>query len=330
LDRSDGGNYYWAGRNYLGLGDPAAALRDFGQAIERLPEDSPEQAAAYRARAATHLELKAFAAAVADFSEAISLDPTNPDTFYWRGQTYWRAQDYAAAIADFSEAIALDPNHLDSYYWRGRAEIELAEYPAALLDFTTLISAQPADSANFQGRGVVHLKLGDTAAAITDLGRAVDLAPKKVTNYTWRGQAHFEAQDFAAALVDFTIALELQPERVYSYAWRGRVYLALNDVAKAENDFAMVEEFLTDLKQAEPLYLVACGYGERSHLRPTLTWLRRTFERERSYVAKARRDPSFDTLREAPDFARLLAEFGAPAERPDSPGGLVRRLFAGG
>ena len=52
-----------------------------------------------------------FDRAIADFTEAIRLDP-NPDLAYqWRGDAYSDKGEYDKAIADYTESIRLDPNN---------------------------------------------------------------------------------------------------------------------------------------------------------------------------------------------------------------------------
>ena len=50
------------------------------------------------------------------------------DIFYWRGMTKFNASRYPEAIDDFTEAISLDPHNPDYYIWRSRSK-EQAEVP---------------------------------------------------------------------------------------------------------------------------------------------------------------------------------------------------------
>ena len=59
--------------------------------------------------------------AIADYSEAIGLDPKSPEWFRERGEIWLDKGDYERAIADFDRAIELDPRHAQTHYSRGRA-----------------------------------------------------------------------------------------------------------------------------------------------------------------------------------------------------------------
>ena len=46
---------------------------------------------------------------MADYNEAINLNPKLVDPYNNRGVAYERRREYARALADFDQAIALDP-----------------------------------------------------------------------------------------------------------------------------------------------------------------------------------------------------------------------------
>ncbi|MEC4819042.1 MAG: tetratricopeptide repeat protein [Scytonema sp. PMC 1069.18] len=58
---------------------------------------------------------------IADFNQAIKLDPNFADAYIGRGYAYVYKKDYDRAIAEFNQAIKLDPNFVDAYIGRGYA-----------------------------------------------------------------------------------------------------------------------------------------------------------------------------------------------------------------
>jgi tetratricopeptide (TPR) repeat protein len=68
-----------------------------------------------------HYALREYDNAIADYTEATSLDPRNAAAFAYRGNTYYAMKKYDNAIADCTEAIRLDPNYADAFYRRGIA-----------------------------------------------------------------------------------------------------------------------------------------------------------------------------------------------------------------
>jgi tetratricopeptide (TPR) repeat protein len=52
--------------------------------------------------------------AIADFTQAVRLDPKDKGSFYYRGASYHMKGDYARAISDYEAALRLDPNYADT------------------------------------------------------------------------------------------------------------------------------------------------------------------------------------------------------------------------
>src|SRR5262249_6666537 len=78
-------------------------------------------AAAYRGRGLAYEEEGKYAQAVADYTEAIRLDPRAADAYLHRGDAYFAQDDFDQAITDYDEAICLDPSLAVAYQHRGLA-----------------------------------------------------------------------------------------------------------------------------------------------------------------------------------------------------------------
>ena len=50
--------------------------------------------------------------AIADFNQAIKLNPEDADAYYNRGLARFDLEDYQGAIADFTQAIQLNPDYV--------------------------------------------------------------------------------------------------------------------------------------------------------------------------------------------------------------------------
>ncbi len=87
-------------------------MADYNEAI-RL---DPDSAAAYVLRASAYMTSKDFAHAIADFGEAIRLAPKTADLYMLRGTAYYAMKDYGRAIAELDRAIALNPDGDARYY----------------------------------------------------------------------------------------------------------------------------------------------------------------------------------------------------------------------
>lgn len=65
--------------------------------------------------------------AIADYTEAIRLNPEFADACFNRGNAYYGKGQYDDAIADYTEAIRLNPKFAEAYYNRGNAYEAKAE-----------------------------------------------------------------------------------------------------------------------------------------------------------------------------------------------------------
>ena len=91
--------------------------------------------------------------AIADFSEAIRLDPTYNDAYFARGYTYNEKKQFDLAIADYTAAIKLSPKNASAYVNRGGAYTEKQDFDHAIADYTTAVRLVPADAESYYGTG---------------------------------------------------------------------------------------------------------------------------------------------------------------------------------
>jgi lipoprotein NlpI len=74
--------------------------------------------------------------AIADYNEAIRLDPRFPQAYLNRGGAERGKGEYDSAIADYSEALRLDPQYASAIMSRGAAELLAGRLDAAAADLT--------------------------------------------------------------------------------------------------------------------------------------------------------------------------------------------------
>jgi D-alanyl-D-alanine carboxypeptidase len=84
--------------------------------------EAPKLALTFRNRGFAYANKGNYDRALADFNEAIRLDPKSARAFGNRGVLYVHKRDYDKALADFNEAIRLDPNNALAFCNRGRAK----------------------------------------------------------------------------------------------------------------------------------------------------------------------------------------------------------------
>jgi tetratricopeptide (TPR) repeat protein len=121
----------WQGNNlaitYLNRGNLYKANGAYDQAIADYDEAirlDPRDVKAYNNRGLAWMMKSAFDRALADLDQAIRLNPKYEDAFVNRGGVYYRKGNYANAVADYAEAVELAPNDTEALYWRGKAKLK--------------------------------------------------------------------------------------------------------------------------------------------------------------------------------------------------------------
>ena len=140
-----------------------------------------------------------------------------------RGAARMSAGALSEAIADFSEAIGLDPNAAAALSGRGQALLLSGDAHRARADYSAALRLSPQTSSLWLERGHVNLALGDADAAISDLNEAVRLSPRSATILNNRGLAYRKKGDLESAYTDYSAALALNP--IYALAYANRGYL---------------------------------------------------------------------------------------------------------
>lgn len=144
-------------------GEYAAAIKDYSKWIQL--DGSNAQAYTYRGEA--YYKLKQYAAAIADLTRSLSIK-ADANTLISRGNAYDDNGNPTSALADYNQAIKLDPNSSSAYYNRGVAYDKQKKYQLALADYTKSIEANPEYASPYRNRAVIYDKLGNTAKAAAD------------------------------------------------------------------------------------------------------------------------------------------------------------------
>ena len=107
-----------------------------------------------------------------------------------RGNAYNAKGDRDRAIADFDEAIRLNPNNSNAFNNRGSAYNAKGDRDRAIVDYDKAIGINPGYAAAFYNRGNAYYAKGDRDRAVVDYDRAIllnpafDTPPSKTA--TWR------------------------------------------------------------------------------------------------------------------------------------------------
>jgi tetratricopeptide (TPR) repeat protein len=143
-------------------------------------ETTQNRATAYCDRGIAYGGKRDYDRALADFNEAIRLDPKLAAAYYRRGNIYGNKRDYDRAIVEYSKAIQLDPKLADAYYKRGMVFGAKGDHDRAIADYSEVIRLDPEDADTYYKRGMAKQEKGDTAGANADFERSKKINPHRV------------------------------------------------------------------------------------------------------------------------------------------------------
>ena len=203
--------------------------------------DSGSDAQTLFDRGLRRLQNDAYELAIADFTQAIRIDPEHADAFLGRGIAYRRKGEYDSAITDLDQALRLRPDDADALSARGQAYLGKEVYDSAIADFDEAIAMRPYDENLYVFRGVAHLANGATGPAMADFDKAIALSPDEAHLYFARARVHLEEGDIELAMNDLNRTVQLAPNIANPYYTRAGVYLDNGDYDSAIADY---ERFL--------------------------------------------------------------------------------------
>lgn len=163
----------------------------------------------YISRGTENFERKNLLEAIADYNEAINLNPKAINAYNNRGLARFLLGDNQGAIDDYNELLRLDPKYYRAYSNRGLAKKNLGDLQGAIADQDEAIRRKSNFASAYSNRGSTKIFRGDNQGAISDCTEAIRINSKLAEAYSCRGEANKKLGNRNAALVDYREALRL-------------------------------------------------------------------------------------------------------------------------
>jgi len=97
------------------------------------------------------------------------------EQFFISGNQKYEQGNFQGAIADYNQAIRIDPNYAFAYYNRGNAKFFLKDYQGAIADYNQAIRIDPDYGNAYGGKGLVRIFVNDRLGGCADISRAIGL-----------------------------------------------------------------------------------------------------------------------------------------------------------
>ncbi len=146
------------------------------------------------------------------FTQAIERDAKDAAAHYERGLLYAAVDEPQRAIADYSQAIEIDPAYVEAYVARGKAySSERFDDPRAMADYNKAIALDPRSAHAYLARAGFYMEQIPEQAdrAMADYNRAIEINPADHWAYLRRGFVHALFNRHDPAKADFAKVLEL-------------------------------------------------------------------------------------------------------------------------
>lgn len=234
LVRGRAAAYQGLGQAYYRVGQRDLAVQAYSEAIAINPSDPN----AFAGRGDVLQVLQMTTDALADYSEAIRLDPTHSRALAGRGIVYGDLGRDDRALSDLSRAIELDPDFARAYSHRGGIYARRGENEAALSDYNTLLKLVPGAAGTHKDRGGLLVRMNRFDDAIKDLDEAIRLDPSRATSFQNRGAAYNGLAQYEHAIRDLSEAIRLDPDNAGAHTNRGLAHFAIGEYDESLADLS--------------------------------------------------------------------------------------------
>jgi serine/threonine protein kinase/tetratricopeptide (TPR) repeat protein len=216
----------------------------------------------YLLRGFAQTELKAFAAADADFQKAAQM-PLDDDARYvllvQRGVLRVRQGRPGDAVADLKAAIVRKPKAYQAYANLAYAYRDLKQLDLALAELDHAVQLEPTLAHLFRLRARLHLERQEPTLALQDFTQSIQheqaSSPYLPDDHVDRGWLLLRDQQYTAALASFDAALHLRRDHALAQRLRSEALLLLRRYSEA------IEAFDHYLENGKPLESVYRGRG---------------------------------------------------------------------
>ncbi|MEK6324338.1 MAG: protein kinase [Acidobacteriota bacterium] len=181
--------------------------------------------------------------AIQEFERAIELQPVSDDAHKWLGRCWQQKGEMEKAVRCFEKASQIRPGYWENYSSLGVCYYTFGHYRDAAEQFRRVITMQPDNYLGYDNLGGIYCLLGLYEDAVTMHRRAIEIYPNGVS-YANLGTAHFYLGRYQDAITTYKAAIELNPRDDILYRNLGDAYLLVGRRHDAQVQFQVASELL--------------------------------------------------------------------------------------
>jgi tetratricopeptide (TPR) repeat protein len=172
--------------------------------------------------------------ALGSVETAQQMEVRDSEALLVRAMIYRQMQDHDMALADYRDALSLDPGYAAAAAGLGWVELERGRLDEALASFEQAGKLDSRSGEALAGQGAVAFLRGDRERAGELLSEAVELAGDFAPAHEWMGRVHLAVGDHAGAVAAFVQAKRCDPRSWRAYTGLGEAYLGQGRTDEAE------------------------------------------------------------------------------------------------
>ncbi|MCX6333416.1 MAG: hypothetical protein NT092_03835, partial [Bacteroidia bacterium] len=174
--------------------------------------------------------------------------------FFKAGELFMETFKYEDAIAQFTSAIGIEPSNAAYYFARGKAYDALYKNSEAKTDFEKAIVFSPKNVDAHVRLGAICNRIGQYEEALVVLNHATGMDKRSQSAYPEKVKTLFNLEKYDQALKASDTAIIIKDNPMHYY-WRGIIYTKLNNDFSARKEFEKC--IAKDKKLIEPRLALA-------------------------------------------------------------------------
>nr|MDE5940812.1 tetratricopeptide repeat protein [Muribaculaceae bacterium] len=230
--------YFRRANEYYKFDQYLRALSDIDNALKYAPaEDSDMRFQCYSLRGDIYQMLGKYEDALADYTQALNIDPTSFMALYQKANTEYELGRYAEAKVDYNRLRANNGRSAEALTGLARVAVKENNLGQAAEYMDDAVQMMPADSDVYVRRSSVRRMLGNNTGAVDDLIMAIsiDSNPKAFSQLV-----EISNIDYPAVVTALSNAVHHAPDQGMFYYIRGVIAQAHNHFPAAIEDFQKI------------------------------------------------------------------------------------------
>jgi protein O-mannosyl-transferase len=204
--------------------------------------------------------------ALADYSDAVNINPKNPELYNSRGKTYFdmaMSGKYAnqegslldKALADYDNAVNLGADKVktksEALINRGAAKGARGDFAAAIQDMNEGLQVDPDNKNGYFNRSIAYFSTQQYDKALADYKTYLRYDPVNANIWYEAGMLQRSMQRNQEAIADLSQAIALNPKMGIAYIERARAHAQAGNKAVAQQDYQQAQRLGAKLAEMD-------------------------------------------------------------------------------